>query len=136
VDWSDLERRKEALRYIVKQIWNEALAAAPSLHKEGDERSSQPSGEVEAHASAVERISGLTERDVAEAYQSAPNWHSVLSSLECRSVKAARAALHKEGAGGAPHVHGEYVSYEDGRIFCECGFPMNRAASPAGRASV
>src|SRR6267142_6119976 len=23
------------------------------------------------------------------------------------------------------HIHGEYVSYEDGRIFCECGFPMN-----------
>lgn len=25
VDWSNLERRKEALRYIIKQIWNEAI---------------------------------------------------------------------------------------------------------------
>jgi hypothetical protein len=25
------------------------------------------------------------------------------------------------------HIHGEYVSYEDGRIFCECGKPMNCA---------
>ncbi len=28
----------------------------------------------------------LTEKDVAEAYQSAPNWHSVASSLNCRLV--------------------------------------------------
>jgi hypothetical protein len=28
----------------------------------------------------------LTEQDVAEAYQSAPNWHSVASSLNCRLV--------------------------------------------------
>lgn len=28
VDWSDPEHRKEALRYTVKQIWNEATDAA------------------------------------------------------------------------------------------------------------
>jgi hypothetical protein len=30
VDWSDLERRKGALRYIVKQIWESALLSAPA----------------------------------------------------------------------------------------------------------
>lgn len=38
VDWNDPERRKEALRYIVKQIWNEAIneqqPAPPSLSTE------------------------------------------------------------------------------------------------------
>lgn len=34
----------------------------------------------------------LTEQDVTEAYQSAPNWHSVLSSLNYRAIKNAALA--------------------------------------------
>ena len=36
-------------------------------------------------------LEALTEQDVAEAYQSAPNWHSVLTSLQYRAICAARA---------------------------------------------
>jgi hypothetical protein len=41
----------------------------------------------------------LTEQDVAEAYQSAPNWHSVLSSLECKAVKILQRSVAASSAG-------------------------------------
>lgn len=35
VDWSNPERRKEALRYILKQVWNEASADPPQPASDG-----------------------------------------------------------------------------------------------------
>jgi hypothetical protein len=48
--------------------------------------------DAEQHLLALKAI---TEQDVAEAYQSAPNWHSVLSSLQCRAIAALKAQVGK-----------------------------------------
>lgn len=69
----------------------------PSKQDCGDAPSAAPQGTSAAVPRPARWLELITEQDIAEAYQSAPNWHSVLSSLQCRAIKKYRDAESKVG---------------------------------------